>query len=134
LDATVVLSKILQELSECFKTGEDDVTVVQVIHPFLGTRYLRTICVNDCLIFGALARFNGLDKFRGDRNLVKRRHSAIHNYSRHDLAGERVCTEMFHALYIIVMEGTNGTRNKSGLWIEPARVPVHFEDQSDVKS
>jgi hypothetical protein len=81
------------------------------------------------LLLGALARFNGSDEFMGDRNLVKRRHSAIHDYPGHDLAGERVRTETFHAHCVVVIEGSNGIRHKSGLRIEPARVPVHFDDQ-----
>src|SRR6266852_9601319 len=131
LNARVVLSKTLQELSKGFKTREDDVTVVQRSHTFLGSRYLRTIRVNDFLLFWLLARFNGSDELSGDRNLVKRRHSAIHNYPRHNLAGERVCTKLFHAHYVVVMEGTDDIRNKSRLRIEPARVPVHFGDQYD---
>ncbi len=126
-----MLNKTLQELFESLKTREDNVTVVQRSHTFLGSRYLRMIYVNDCLLFGWLARSNGCDEFRGDRNLVKRWHSAIHNYPRHDLAGERVCIKMFHTPYVVVMEGSNGIRNKSGLRIEPARVPVHFDDQYD---
>ena len=77
------------------------------------------------------ARFNGCDGFGCDGNLVKRWHSAIHNYPRHDLAGERVRTKVFHAHDIGVMEGSNGIRNKSGFRIEPGptRGPAHFDDQ-----
>lgn len=53
--------------------------------------------MNHRLLFGAPARFNGSDEFGRDRNLVKRRHSAIHNDPGHDLAGERVRAEAFHA-------------------------------------
>ena len=85
--------KISQESSEGFKTQQDGVTVVQRSHSFLGSQYLRTICVYDRLLSGAETRFNGSDELRHDRNLVEHRHSAIHNDPRHDLAGERVCTK-----------------------------------------
>ena len=104
-------------------------TVVRRFHTFLGSRYLRNIRVNHRLLLWLLARFDGSDELSGDRDLVKRWHSAIHNYPKHNLAGERVCTTMFHAPYVVVMEGSNGIRKKSGLRIEPARVPVHFYDQ-----
>ena len=90
-------------------------TVVQRLHTFLGSWYLRNICVNHRLLFGLLTRFDGSDELSSDRNLVKRWHRAIHDYPKHDLAGERVCIEIFYALYVVVVESSNGVRDQPGL-------------------
>lgn len=74
LDGMVVLRKMSHELPEGFIARQDGVTVVQRCNTFLRSRYLRTIRVNHRLLFEAFARFDGIDEFRGDQNLVKRRH------------------------------------------------------------
>jgi hypothetical protein len=101
---------------ESFEAQEDDGTVFQRPHTFPGSRHLRTICANDRLPFGALARSNGCDKFGCDGNLVKRRYSHVHDYPRHDLAGEGGCsTREFRAHVVVVMESGDGFGKKVGL-------------------
>lgn len=61
--------------------------------------------------------FNDCNEFGRDGDLVERWCSAIHRYARHDLARERVFTKKYRVHSVVVMEGSNGFRNKSGLRI-----------------